>query len=439
MASTTTYGDFPGVKITTAGGAITGVAIGREQKVVLIGDGNPGATDTVDPNTLTQIDSSLDAERKFGADTELANGMQEARGNGANISFLYGVMLDEISVTDEDLGGVSGTLANAPIVEDTDEITITGDVSGEYTVVFKYDSPPTNEGTAGEAYVNPITGAVEIEDDGDATYTVDYTHYDYESALAEAATAIGDEETGLIVPLEESGAIATDLSAEVNGLRGEYKLAMGVTAAEPNANQEGREMPDYNTANYADSINNDAVFLHAPARKELSTETITPALAGYMAGAALGPGGSIYNDNLTTDNLDDRLSKTEANELRDANVIPIRQPPQGGSITIGDNTSTSDETDWIRDYWRRRIVDQTILIAKTVGDSAIGQINDERTRDTVEDTIRSELKGLNDDRLITNEYFVEVYQVSSDEIGIDLGVTPQGIAKRIDVSITINT
>ena len=26
MASTTTYGDFPGVRVTTAGGAITGVA-----------------------------------------------------------------------------------------------------------------------------------------------------------------------------------------------------------------------------------------------------------------------------------------------------------------------------------------------------------------------------------------------------------------------------
>jgi hypothetical protein len=181
------------------------------------------------------------------------------------------------------------------------------------------------------------------------------------------------------------------------------------------------------------------MFLHAPARKEDRDVTITGALAGYMAGQPLGTGGSIYGDILTVDSLDDRLTKAEADDLRNNEVIPIRQPPSGGGIRIEDNLSTSTETDWVRDYWRRRIVDQAILIAKAVGDSIIGRINDERTRDTVENTIKSELKGLAEDRLITTNYFVDVYQVDSDTVGIDLGVTPQGIVKRVDVSITINT
>lgn len=438
MASTTTYGDFPGVKVTTAGGAITGVAIGREQKLVLVGIGDP-ANGSASVNTATQIDARLDADRKFGDGSELAEQMKDALANGANIDFLYGVMADVTSVTDENFTSTSFTLANAPIIEDLSTITIT-DVTGstDLTVDFRYDSPPTAPASTGEAHVNPITGEVEINS-GNADFDVDYDYPDIASARTEAETVIGDEETGIIAQLFEQEAEATNLSGSVNTLRGEYKLAMGVQAAQPNGNQAEDNGAYYDTSTYTDSIDNDAMFLHAPARKDESNVTVTGALAGYMAGASLGPGGSIYSDNLTVDNLDQKISKSEAQDFRGAQVMPIRQPPQGGSIEIADNLSTSTETDWVRDYWSRRIVDQAILIAKTVGDSIIGRINDQRTRETVQTTITSELKGLNEDRLITDNYFVDVYEVDTDTVGIDLGITPYGIVKRVDVSITINT
>lgn len=435
MASTTTYGDFPGVKVTTAGGAITGVAVGREQKLVIVGNGDPG-TGSATTNETTQIASRLDADRKFGDGTELAEQMKDALANGANISFLYGVMPSETTST-ESFSSVSFTLANDPIVEDKQAITVTDTTdSVELNVEFRYDSPPTNDATEDTAYINPITGEVEVES-ANTSFDVAYDYLDWATALSEAQTVFGDEETGIIALMSESEKLANDLSGAVNTLRGEYKLAVGVTAAEPNANQTDGGA-DYDTGNYADSVDNDAMFMHAPARKEGSQYTVTGALSGLMAGVPLGPGGSIYRDSLTVDNLEDRLSKAEARDLRDAYVLPIRQSPQGGSITVSGNLSTSESTDWNRDYWRRRIVDQAILIAKTVGDSVLGRINDERTRSTVSDTIQSELKGLSDDRLITENYFVDVYEVSSDEIGIDLGITPEGIAKRIDVSITIN-
>jgi len=439
MASTTTYGDFPGVKVTTAGGAITGVAVGREQKLVLVGVGDSG-TGSASVNTATQIDSRLDADRKFGDGSELAEQMKDALANGANINFLYGVMADVQDAGPENFTSTSFTLSNAPIIEDASTITVTGDPGGANTdlsIEFRYDSPPTNDGTADTAYINPITGEVEIEST-ETAFDVEYDHPDVASARSEAETVFGDEETGIIAQLFEQESEATNLSGSVNTLRGEYKLAMGVQAAQPNGNQQEDDGAYYDTGAYSDSIDNDAMFLHAPARKDESDVTVTGALAGYMAGAALGPGGSIYGDNLTVDDLDQKISKSEAQDFRDAQVIPIRQPPQGGSIEIADNLSTSTEEDWVRDYWRRRIVDQAILIAKTVGDSIIGRINDERTRDTVQTTIQSELKGLSEDRLITDNYFVDVYEVDSDTVGIDLGITPEGIVKRVDVSITIN-
>lgn len=441
MASTTTYGDFPGVKVTTAGGAITGVAVGREQKLVLVGEGD-NSTGTAVPNEATQISGRLDADRKFGDGTELAEQMKDALANGANIDFLYGVMFDVTSAGPENFTSTSFTLANQPIIEDASTITVTedpGNTDLDLDVEFRYDSPPTNGGDTGTAYINPITGEVEVTEDTTVTFDVEYDYPDLESARSEAETVLGDEESGIIAQLVESEAAATDLSGSVNSLRGEYKMATGVQAAQPTGNQTDDNGAYYDTSTYTDSIDNDAMFLHAPARKEDSQVTITGALSGYMAGAPLGPGGSIYGDSLTVDNLDQRLSKSEASDLDGAQVLPIRQPPQGGSIKIARNLSTSTEEDWVRDYWRRRIVDQAILIAKAVGDSIIGRINDQRTRDTVENTIKSELKGLSEDRLITTNYFVDVYEVGTDTVGIDLGITPYGIVKRVDVSITINT
>jgi hypothetical protein len=451
MASTTTFGEFPGVKVTTVGGAITGVAVGREQKLILVGRGDTSAG-SASVNTATQIQSRVDANRKFG-DSELAEQMRDALANGANIDFLYGVAWETSSTTESVTSTTGITLPDAPIYEDesstgsgnegTGTLTVTDtSASDDLTVEFRYSSPPASPSQSDTAFVNPITGEVEINS-SNSNFDITYEHPDIQSALGEAESVIGTEETGLIAMCTENEDVASTLSGAINPLRGEYKMAQGVTAAEPTGGQQNDpSTPDYDTSQsgYSDSIDNDAMYLHAPARKENSQRTITGAVSGLMAGEPLGPGGAIYGDSLTLGNLSDRLTTTESRQLsEDKNVIPIRQPPQGGSVEVEGNTSTSEKTDWIRDYWRRRIVDQVILIAKAVGDSAIGQINDEDTRDTVETTIKSELNDLNDDRLITTNYFVDVYKIDSDTIGIDVGITPFGIAKRIEVSITVNT
>lgn len=444
MASNNTYGDFPGVRVETAGGAITGVAIGREQKLVIVGVGDP-SNGSASVNTATQIKSRLDADRKFGDGSELAEHMKDALANGANIDHLYGVMLDTTSITAETVSGGSGTLTNNPIIEDTSVISVTNTTaSSSETPVFRYDSPPTTSDVASdEVAINPITGEVEAGDSDD--YEIDYDYPDWTSGLDESETVIGDEETGVIALATEAEDIASDLSSRVNTLRSEYQMALGVSAAQPNANQSEDNDPLYDTSAYSDSIDNDAYYLHAPARKDESKRTVTGAVGGVMAGNDLDD--SIYSDNLDIDeDMDQRISKTDAANLRGEEVIPVRQPPSGGSISLRGNASTSTNTDWDRDYWYRRIVDQVILIAKTVGDSAMGQINDETTRDGIRSQIRNELSGLASDRLIEpnteaeTNWFVDVYDAdAASTIGIDIGVTPRGLAKRIDVTITVST
>jgi len=154
----------------------------------------------------------------------------------------------------------------------------------------------------------------------------------------------------------------------------------------------------------------------------------------------------VYNDTINTGgtSLVQKLTRSEATDLRDAQVIPLRE---AGAIRAKGNLSTSTESDWQRDFWRRRIVDRSILIAKEVGDAIIGRINDEQTRTAAERTIRTELQSLANDRLIKDNtgdetnFFVDVYEDSTnaDEVNIDIGVTPQGIVKRVDATVTINT
>jgi hypothetical protein len=448
MASITTYGDFPGVRVQTAGGAITGVAVGREQKLVLIGDGDPsnGSASTNEP---VGINSRIDADNKFGSGTELANNIRDALNNGARRSLLSGVMVDETTVTEEDItdGGdatdssTGSTIDDAPIVEDTSVITVEDDTDTVLDVEFRYGQTAADLSTPGAdtIYINPITGAWKADESDN--YDITYDYPDYSSALDAAKTDINEEETGIIAPIFESEDVASELSTAVNELRPNYKMAVGLHALEPNQTNTDNEA-SYDTSEVTHGLDNDAVFLYAPARKDGDDELITGALGGIMAGNELND--SIYYDEIEINaDLNQRLSGTEESDLEDERVMAIRQSQSGGTIRVARNLSTSTSDDWERDYWRRRIVDQVILLAKTIGDSILGDINDVNTRDTVESSIRSELKGLADDRLIEaggqGGYFVDVYEVNDDTVGIDLGITPRGIAKNVEVSITIDT
>lgn len=440
MSSITSYGDFPGVKVVTRGGGIIGIEVGREQKLIIIGNGDP-TSGSASVNTPTQISSNLDADRKFGSGTELAEAMKEARGNGANISYLYGVMYEEKNVTGETVtASSSGTLANAPIIEDTSTISVQDTVDAvSATVEFRYGNPPSTPTSSNTVFINPITG--EWVADSSSDYSFDYSYPDYTTALQEASSVIEVEDSGIIANLSENENIATDLSQQVNSIRPNYKMAIGLQPAQPNSNSNDNR-PKYDTSTYTDNIDNDAMFLHAPARKKSSKNLITGALAGLMAGNPLSD--SIYRESLSTDDLYQRLSETDCNNLRGEEVIPIKQPQTGGSIVVNDNLSTSQKTDWERDYWRKRIVDQVILLARAVGNAVIGQINDKDTRRTVEETLSVELRGLANDSLIKpntsndTNWFVEVYEIDADTVGIDIGVTPYGIVKRVDTTITIN-
>jgi hypothetical protein len=438
----TTYGSIPGVQVDVNGVSITGVIVGREQKLVIFGRADPSGTATV--GEPTQVVSRSDARNKFGDGSELTEAVLNALGNGANREYLYAVPVSQTAVTAESVTGGSATLNNAPIVEDLGEVSVQNTTDGNPAdnVEFRYDSAPTAPSNSNEVHINPQTGEVEAGDSDD--YEVDYKYLEYSTAFDAADNVLNEFETGIYAVLSEAESVASELVTKVTTLRGQYKMVRGVAGAQPNANSS-ETPPDarFDTGSYSDALDNDATFVHAPARREDSSRLLTGGVAGLFAGNDLT--NPVYRDSLNGyTGVEQKLTKAEANDLRDKGVIPIRDE---GSIVVADNTSTSTSTSWERDFFTRRIVDQVILIAKQVGDSILGRRNTEQTRTIAEEEIKGQIEGFVNDGLLQDNtddernFFVDFYEDPNDTNTVlaDLGISPVGVVKTVELTIEVET
>ncbi len=476
----TSYGSFPGVRVEVAGGGITAVSIGEEEKLVIFGEASyendgtvttDGDEDDLDNDVgsledPTQINARREADTNFGEGSELADAMREALGNGANINYLYGVAPRRFNVVGEIQSTQTGTLANAPIweeeVSDESKIQALGvtDDGNDLEVRYTYESPPAappdeDDGTTTEIVaVNPLTGEYNADQSPDVEFVFEYKYIDWQGAFdaPDVTRVVQEDETGVYDVLSDSDLVSADANSAAGTRRQAFQLVNVLSGAEPNDN----ELVEDNSGNYVrrdarfdtsafsqGSVDSDYYFKLAPVREENVPKTILGGVGGLFAGNPISD--PIYNDPVSGyADLEQKFTKADADNMRGENVIPIRQ---AGSIRIKDNLSTSTETDWERDFWRRRIADRVILIGKTIGDTIIGRINDENTRDAAERLISAELRELVGDRLIKGNtadetnWFVDVYESSTDpdEVKIDIGFTPFGIVKRIDETVTINT
>lgn len=459
-----TYGSFPGVRVVSEQGGIQAVSVGLEEKVVLFGEPTYATDDTVDGDAsageLRNINAPREAETLFGAGSELAEGMQEALLNGANIDFLRAMAVPRVDVTGETQGAQTGSLENVEIFEDVS--TITADDDGtSLSVEFRYNGAPTAPTESNTVHINPLTG--EYAADAAPTnveFTFDYKHVDYASAFNEPAVAnfINEDETGLLFALSDSDAVSTSLGTIVSTLRENYQLVTGFTFGEPNDNlvlesaettdDNGGAEPRYDTANYDtanQSVSDNAFFKPAPARvSDDPDKTIGGGLAGLYAGKPIDD--AVYNEVVQGySQLEESLNKTEADELRDNDLIPVRS---AGSVRVKGNRATnfSDSGSVAADFFTRRITDRVILVVKQIGDAIIGRINNPETRAQAEDAILNQLGSLANDGVIQGNggdndgFSVSVYEDSTnnEQVNIDVAFTPFGIVKRVDANVTVN-
>jgi hypothetical protein len=434
-----TFGSTPGVEVTVRGNSIVGVDVGREQKLVVFGlaDTQAGVASV---NTPTKVASQTAADDLFGAGSELANGLRDALGNGANPDFLFGVAVEAIDVSGESISGGSGTLANAPVVEDANRISIQNVTAGQsQDVVFRYGSPPdASPLNSDEVAVNPLTGGFEAGDSDD--YSVDYEQLDFSTAFDSADSVLLEREPGVYCALSESESVASTLSSKVNSLRDpSFKMVRGLSGAQPTTTASDGA-PEIETAVYSDSIDNDAMFLVGNARQDGTTETLLGAAAGKFAGNDLT--NPVFGDELANVTTAQRLTSADRSNLRQFDVIPIRSE---GAVELSASRSTSTETDFTRDFFTRRVVDQAILIVKQVGDSVIGRRNNESTRTLAAEEAQGALEQLTADDLLESNIddatnlSVTATEVDETTIGLTAQITPVGVAKSVEATIEVDT
>lgn len=378
----TQYGYSPGVRTIVGPGGIASTQIGRAQKIVLFGRGDPSDGDA-STNTPTQIQTVGDPASLFGRGSELAEEIEKALRNKGSREWLYGVMPDENTVQGEPLAD-GNTTENVPIIEDPDLINVTDISSGnspvEQTVEFNFDDPPTAPGGSDTVVIKPQTGEFASGDDTD--YEIDYAYLDWEAALDSADQVLNHSEVGVYAPLSDSVAVAelldNKLTPEENaGLRREYKLAVGVVGAQPNTttdDNEGAIAPE----EYADPIDSKAIFMPGPVRREgTNGRTIIGGVAGIMAGNELQ--NPIYGDEIRGySRLTQALTRDEQQALRDNQIIPVvddyRDADDHGISLEGNLATTSITDDFEWSYQNRRVIDLIILAQHEIARSARDQL-----------------------------------------------------------------
>lgn len=446
-----TYGNLPGVKITTGPGNLTQVVIGRDQYLYHIGVGNSNTT--ASPNEVIDVETAQQVENEFGADSDLGRAFKRANNSGAVHEFMRGVVAETLS--DSTTTSSSSGNVPSPIVPDTEnsiDVHKDGDPSNSVPVELKYgSSPPNGPDDDAAVSINPRTGEFVTGSSTPSSIVINTESIDWDSALQAAADSLVEGDFAIISPLTANEDVAQTLDDKItedtnDNPRDHFAMALGVCAAEPNATANNT-YPKIDASSYSTSLDTDRIFLVGPTRfasAEPNNAEFGVGLLGHVAGRIAGTpvGDPIYNDVIETDrNMAQTLSRGDVTLLRNERIIPIKDD---GIIRMEDNQSTFDGTqgeDWPRDLFRKQVVDLTIVsMFQIARDFTQNTILDQDVPDEVALEIRSQIDDfIARDLLRTGGNNFNVFTKDSETIGIEASITPNGVAKSAEVDITVNS
>jgi hypothetical protein len=414
----TTIGNdiIPGIQTTVDTADTVAIALGSPTDVALVGPADESATDYPGANEVQRLTTPSDARNTFGEpdNSMLTRAIFQAFGEGA--SPVYAVAVESAEITGEDISGIgstSGTLAEAPIAEDSTEISINVDGT-EKSVTITVDDPSTKTPGADEAFVNPVTGDFELDAAPSTSGDVIYTHYNemkYASAFKAVAEQYG-ETVDFLAPVQENLDVTAKALAEVNDMEGFYELAVALCGLPADTTIE---------ADMADVTWDDSrLQVIMPARDEDGNSAI-----GSYAGrrSSLGIDASAMGKELNTQGrMYQRISLQNERDLVNNNVVPIRSSTDGARI-VDDPTTVNDdnaEEAGMRQGFARLVMDRVINIVQTVETPFIGRLNEKETRNGLENLLNEELTDL------LKSSAIEGYSVSIEE--------KDAMSARVDVS-----
>lgn len=383
-----------------------------------------------DPNTVYEIFRASTAVARFGEyDTShLTQNVVDALREGA--SPVYAVAPDSTDVSAEDHSSVSSTgftLDNAPVEEDLSSMTVTVDGS-DMTLHRTFGDPSNESPEAGEAYVNPVKGKIELESTPSTSLEVDYTYHDYASAIDAMANNAGDVIDFFGLAVEEDDA-SQDLVDKVKAMAELYELAIAFVGVDSQV--------DPDTA----SVSYDTGRVQALANTRYENgETTMGGYVGLKASTSLDT--TVINK--TLDSARDRrllqsFDLTERGTLGDANIVAMADESDGPRISDDPTTVEDDnqEESNLRYGYTRSAFDYVINTVRTNQQPFIGSLNRPETRNTLEGLVNSQLTALANANVVLS-HNVEIFPVDSTtievEISLDVADPLRFVENRISLS-----
>lgn len=375
-------------------------------------------------NEVYKIRSPVSSRKVFGPDSVLSKGCSDALVEGAYP--IYAVSPGKVSVTGEDLSGLgttSGTLTNAPGPEDASEYSFTVD-STPKSAVITYEDPSTLSPGTDEVYVNPVTGAFELDAAPSTSGSIDYSYFDYKTAtekLYDSKAHIID----LVGVLTENEDVVRDVHNIALEHAGRYEFTTVIAGAKL----------DLDTLTYNNPFDSSRIQLLYPARN-YKNESIIGAYVGLRS--ALGINKSPMLKRLNSyNNLSVTLTKDEQEYLLTNNVVPIANDGRGAKI-IEDVTCVTDdniEESSMKQVLHRLIVDYVTEFVNAVSEQFIGELHTQASRNSLEEIIGNQLSNLVNQDSIT-AYVIHVEEVDAFTASVDVGIDTVDPLRNILVTVT---
>lgn len=384
---------------------------------------------TAEPNSVYQVTRASKARTWFGEDSLLAKAVVDALDMGAYP--VYAVATAENQVNGDDLSGMtstSGTLDNAPVIEDSAGISITIDGVAK-DVSITYEDPANLDPGTDEAFVNPVEGTIEVDsapsDADDTNDTADYITYDYPSAI-DAMQAGAGEAIDFLAPVNENNTVTDYVQSTLSDMAVEYNFALGLVGA-------GARIDPSTYENRYDDSRMQVLY---PTRNE-DGDSVLGSYAGLRA--SLGIRTTPINKTLDNQkNIAVGLNKAERGSLIESRVVPLADEAAGARVAddVNSVSDTNSDEAGIRYGFSRLVFDYVITIVRVNEKPFIGRLNSPAVRNALEGLLNNQLKPLTRSNAII-DFDAEVFEVDATTASVELQVDAAEPLRFIENTVTV--
>jgi hypothetical protein len=384
---------------------------------------------SADPNTVYGVQRASNAESWFGSyeTSRLTQVVVDAIREGA--SPVFAAAPSATSVTGEDHGSTSSTtvtLDNTPIREDLSDMSVSLDGT-DLTLVRTWEDVGNKNPDAGEAYVNPKAGEVQVPSTPSTSLSVDYDYFDYTTAVQAMGDDAGDT-IDFFGCATEASSPSSALVTEVNAMADLYNLAIAIVGVDSYVD------PSSVSVDYDDS----RVQALAGTRYENGDSL----MGGYLGlKAATGLETTVINKSLNSADgrtMLQRFTRSERGSLADANIVPIAPSPTGPRVADDPTTVTDSNTDEqnIQYGYSRSAFDYVIDTVQTNQQPFIGKLNRPETRNTLQALVNNQLTQLAASNVLLS-YSVNVFPVDATTVEVEVALDVADPLRYVENTLTL--